>query len=124
MASGTINKYADGTDTTWVPIEDASYVSSPIYIRKIGSIVNIYATNLRLATDLSDKLYRTLGTKLLKDYAPSGIVSIWAGSLTKMGQIRISNDGSVNFFRPSAAETWKGGTNGDAITFSATYMIG
>lgn len=137
MASGTIPKYADGTDSRWQQIENSStFRGTAINVRRIGDIVFLYATNLYLTTDLSSGLYRLLGSKLLADYAPSGVVSIWAGSLTKMGQLRITNDGSANFFRPSTAETWKARIThidpttgqevvdqaGDAITFSVMYI--
>ena len=108
-------------DSGWQEITNSAY-SGTIYIRKIGNIVTVFATNLRLASDLTSS-YRTFGTNILADYAPLSVISFWAGNLSKIGQLRISNSGGVNFFKTDGA-TWTGGTNGDTITFSGTYMVG
>lgn len=113
-------KYADGTDSQLQPIT-ASTFDGTIWVRKIGKIVMVYATNITLKTDLSGQsLYRSLGTTLLADYPPASVISFWAGSLTKMGQLRISSGGGVNFFRPNATETW---STSDNITFSGMYIV-
>lgn len=118
MATGTILKYADGTDSQLQPIT-ASTFNGTIYVRQIGKIVMVYATNITLKTDLSGQsLYRSLGT-LFADYSPASVISFWAGSLTKMGQIRIAPGGVTNFFRPNATETW---STSDNITFSGMYI--
>lgn len=116
MASGTILKYADGTDSDWQPITDSTYTGT-IYIRKIGSIVTVFATNITLKSDLSTN-YRTLGSNLLANYAPAAVISFWAGNLSKIGQLRIATNGATNFFKTDG-ETWK---TTDNITFSGTYM--
>lgn len=120
MASGVISKYADGTDTGWQEITNADAFTGTIYARKIGKIVTLYATNLRLLTDLTSA-YRSLGGTLLANYAPGQVLSIFAGSLDKIGQVRISNNGATNFFK-STSGTWTGGSSGDTISFVATYM--
>ena len=51
MASGTINKYMDGTDTGWVtPIKTsgAVYTSGTVKYRRIGNIVTVIGTDLIL----------------------------------------------------------------------------
>ena len=58
MASGTIKKYADGTDSGWLEWNGTAQTSDPfvgtIRYRKIGSIVQICFTSLTLKQATSD----------------------------------------------------------------------
>lgn len=63
MASGTISKYADGTDTGWVPItKDSTYMSEDgiLQYRKIGPIVEVRGAEVKLKS-ASERTWILLG---------------------------------------------------------------
>jgi hypothetical protein len=117
MANGTFNKYADGSDSTWIEIKHANITGS-INLRRIGNIVNIFAFNLTLTNDFSSGNYITIG-KVPNDCRPYSQINFPAGNSAKFGQLRVGAAGDIYFFRPISNGTW---TKSDSIHFCMTYI--
>lgn len=73
MASGTINKYMDGTDSGWKPLTGEN-LNGTLYYRRIGNIFQIKNTSwIRLNEELGSGAYRILATIPAAD-RPGGVM--------------------------------------------------
>lgn len=115
MATGTINKYADGTDSGWTEITHAN-ISGSIHVRKIGSIVTVIASGITLTASLTATSV-TIGS-LASGYRPIVNANFPGGNSAKFGQVRILSSGNILFYKPSG-DTW---ANTDVIHFCMTYI--
>lgn len=63
MASGTINKYMDGTDSGWKNLPESTTYTGTIKYRRIGSIFQVKNTTwIKLTSDLASGAIVLLGT--------------------------------------------------------------
>lgn len=53
MASGTIPKYADGSDSGWLSLENSTVFTGKIKYRKVGNQVDICFFSLNLVTEFT-----------------------------------------------------------------------
>ena len=117
MATSTINKFADGTDTGWETA--ASYdtgvngFNGTIYWRKIGSIVNVVAYNINLKNALSGT-YVTLSLETLP--VPKNVLGV---TTRELGFVLLTANGSLRYYKPESMSTVTTSTN---ITFSISYI--
>lgn len=104
MASGTFQKYADGTDSGWLDVplnEGVTITSGSLKYRKVGNLVFVDASDMIGITTNGTKasipagfrpshtVYTTLIIAYPK-YAPSGMVRIYGG-----GSINIQFDPNI-----------------------------
>jgi len=106
MASGNIQKYADGTDSGWLELtpdqqSGTDVYTGSIYYRKIGNILEVTGYNFTLTNQLSASSYLQLG-RLPSGYRPAENKEIYGAGMTPSGTqnirlyaIRISKDGGV-----------------------------
>ena len=121
MGSGSIPKYADGTDSGLLSYTNSSKFSGTIYYRRVGNLVTVQGNNLKLASTLSGGSFETLGSNVLAAFPPVNQVNVPAGNSARFGQLRISasssSPGTIYFFTDS--ESW--GTSAN-IHFALCYM--
>ena len=115
MASGTINKYADGTDSTWSLA--TSYASGgytgDIYWRRIGDVVNIVAYNIHLKSDLSATYIVLTTTGLPRSKTVTGVVT------RELGFVLLTEGGNLRYYKPASMPTVTTSTD---ITFNISYI--
>lgn len=122
MATGTIPKYADGTDTGWVSIvgnnNSSMLFTGTIKYRVIGELVNVVGAQIKLKTDMSSGSSRNIAPGILTDYKPTSNANVIGGNSNKFTQIQVNTEGSVIFFSQSSI-TW---ASTDNINFNLFYF--
>lgn len=126
MASGTIHKYADGTDSGTLEMTNPDVFNGTIYYRKIGNLVYINFNGLQLKADTSGNI--DLGAMPSGWAQPSVNVSfavrIYSGSgstnYTCSGQIFSTNTRLIRVYNTSSVGTI---TTNATIQGTAVYMV-
>ena len=121
MASGTINKYMDGTDSGWKYITGEAGDSKPfngtIYYRTIGNIVTIQTSGTYLKTTLTGS-YVLLANGFLSK-VPKAILYAYCANTSKSCPVRVDTSGNLHLFK-GANSSW---TTEDAIAFTIVYLV-
>ena len=125
MATGTINKYMDGTDTGWVQCQSSNsgYTGGPIYARKAGPLFAIHCplwTRVSNSSGIAAGSYGTLCT--IPDEVDPGVFMCYAFINTKnvLCPVKIESKKLVLYNTTGTAIT--GGSSGTAfLIFGAIF---
>jgi len=98
MASTTIKKYMDGTDSGWQELTDATKFTGKIYYRKIGNLVEISSNSLTLVDELTSASGITIAT-LPEGYRPAKLSVVVAGCTYDLVYARYNTNGNIGIFK-------------------------
>ena len=99
MASGTINKYADGDDTGWIEMTNSDVFTGSIYYRRIGSFVHVVFDTVKLKSALTGIQLALLSNGSLP--APFKTVTVMGGAndYKRFGMAQVNTSGGLTFYR-------------------------
>ena len=119
MATGVVQKYADGTDTGWTPVsvakDDATTFYGTIYWRRVGCTVTVVGYQIKLKSALT-----TSAVVLLRNLPPSiTTTNTFCGNVGQQGMMNVSGAGNLTFYKLSSDSSYPADTN---INFTVTYL--
>lgn len=110
------------SDSGWLTLTNSSVFNGTIYYRKIGNLVEIIGTQLKLITDLTDGAGRVLAT-LPSGFRPQRNTYFFAGNpnTNGIGMGTVSSNGEIRFQKNSTSgETFLTTTN---LYLSGCYTV-
>lgn len=128
MASGMINKYADGSESGWKSYANADVFTGTMYYRKIGSMVEISISPwFKLVNEVAGGSYITIvpTNSIPVGYRPSkdvmGSCFINTGTVpNRSAPTRITTSGSIVIYSPGKEAGIPKNIN---MTLSAFYFV-
>lgn len=120
MATGTIPKYADGTDTGFQEITSDAF-SGTIRYRVIGKMVEVTCYGLTLTSALTTSNVSLVSgeNSPLANYPPIESKAFAAGNRDALGEAIIYTSGGIRFYKPTSVSEW---STSATIQFSAFYF--
>lgn len=122
MASGKINKFANGNDSGWQKFDSSENNSLPftgiIYYRKIGNLVEVSSAGITLKENLTTSSSIPLVT-LPEGFRPGAVGQSYAGQVGGDAVVIVTYNGVLEFYKSSSVTTWTTAMN---IRFQCTYF--
>lgn len=120
---GTWVSFDDGiSDSGWLSLPNSSSLyTGTIRYRKIGKLVQITCTSVKLATDLDEnsRVIDTVPSNYRPAYGAMILVQTYVNYPTTM---MVSPNGQITFYKGNGNSTWKGGTSGASINANGMYF--
>ena len=124
MAEGYEPKYADGNDTGWTPVTNATVYTGTIYWRRVGNIATVLTYDNKLTNELTDT------SIILCNIGSNNTPSI-SNFYTRVGTannadsdsgayVRVETGGNLRFYKAPSGN-WPSTRN---VSFYATYICG
>lgn len=122
MATGTIPKYADGTDSDWTNT-GLSFVAGTLYYRRIGSMCELSGDGIRLRADLDVGGNVELGT-LPNPAKPTDKRAFFPANCARGYAFCTLSTGGVLTLYNAGTQTIRGNTQGtgDRIFIGSMYF--
>ena len=120
---GTWVSFDDGISASdWDSLPNSnSLYTGEIHYRKVGKLVQITCTGVKLATDLNEnsRVIDTVPSNFRPKYSAMILVQTYVNYPTAM---MVSTNGQVTFYKGNGNSTWKGGTSGASINANGMYF--
>ena len=118
MASGTIKKYADGADSSWIELTDTRIIGKLVY-RKIGDIFQIKSNGwTKLAEDLPSGATRIIANIPDDGYRPGIMIGLVYINAVGIGVFKIES-GNIAILN-CLSQTMIGGSSGNQFMINTT----
>ena len=120
---GTWVSFDDGISASdWDSLPNSnSLYTGEIHYRKVGKLVQITCTGVKLATDLDEnsRVIDKVPSNFRPKYSAMILVQTYVNYPTTM---MVSTNGDVTFYKGNGNTTWKGGTSGASINANGMYF--
>lgn len=120
MASGTKSKYADGTDSGWISLENSTVFTGKVWYRRIGNTVYVNTDSLKLVNSFTSYSVTLLGNNSLPKPKQTVTFIGGANSNDRKGMGQISTNGALSFWRWGDNSTYPANAN---IFLTVTYIV-